>query len=258
MIDIDKAVREVLRELVQPQCVGPSACEINPFDIPRKLEHSLLTVGLTREELLKGCRMARSLSVAAVCVAPYYVADATEALTGSPVVVCAAVGFPSALISTEAKIADVRACVTRGASEIDLAIDVAAVKSGNIPKAEKDFYRAAQAAQGYATVKAVFEHSSFTGREKEAVLLMIGRSGVPFIKIQNMTSGHGARCEEIRLVRDVLGDKIKIKIDGGVKTLEHALELFSSGASRIGLTATRKIAEEATKNSIPVKNEKRL
>ena len=246
MIDIDRAVREVLMELERPQA-GGYAAGLDPYDVPRKLEHSLLMANLTCEGLLAECRMARSLRIAAVCVAPYYVADAAEMLSGSGVSVCAAVGFPSAFMSAEAKAADVRACVMYGADEIDLAIDIAAVKSGNIAKAEKDFLSAIKAAQGKTVIKAVFEHGSYDAAEREAVLKLIGRSGAAFVKIQNMTSGHGARAEEIRLVRSVLGDRIKIKIDGGVKTLAHATELFKAGADRIGLTATKAIVMEANK-----------
>ena len=214
---------------------------IEPGSLSRFLEHSLLNADLTRDALQTHCRAMRTLQVAAVCVAPYYVADAVDFLSGSGLPVCAAVGFPGALMSTEAKIADVRACVKYGAREIDLAIDIAAVKSGDMAKAERDFAEAARVAGGPIAVKAVFEHGSYTPAEQEAVLRMIGRTGVAFVKIQNMTSGHGARPEEIHLVRSVLGNAVAIKIDGGVKTPEQAIELIAAGATRIGLTATKEV-----------------
>ena len=236
MIDIEKAIREVTEELA-----GTS------INVPSGLEHSLLNVGLTCEELLTECHMARTLQIGAVCVAPYYTSEAAEVLAGSSVAVCTAVGFPSGFMSTEAKAADVCACIMQGACEIDLAIDIAAVKSGNFAKAEKDFLYAVEAAKERAVIKAVFEHGSYDNYEKERVLRLIERSGVPYLKIQNMTSGHGARAEDISLVKDILGHKIKIKIDGGVKTLGQAMELFRAGANRIGLTATKAVAEEAIK-----------
>lgn len=251
MIDIEKTVREFMQEL-QGGSVTSHTSITNVVDVCddlcRKLEHSLLVLGLTQEELLKECRMARTVQVGTVCVAPYYVADASEMLAGSSVEVCAAVGFPSAYMSTEAKLADVRACVIDGASEIDLAINVAAVKSGDMKKAESDFRSAVDAVAERAIVKAVFEHAAYDAREKEDVLQMIERSGAPFLKIQNMVSGHGARVEDIIFVKSILGDKVKIKIDGGVKTLAQAVELFSAGAHRIGLTATEAIAEEISKS----------
>jgi len=222
--------------------------KISPQDIPGRLEHSLLTVGLTRESLLTECRLARNLLVATVCVAPYYVSDAVDMLTGSSVGVCAAVGFPGAFMSTEAKIADVHTCAFKGASEIDLAINITMIKSGDYTNAEIDFRSAVEAAKGRAVIKAVFEHGSYDISEKKRVLDIIKRSGVPYLKIQNMTSGHGARIEDILFVRETIGDSVKIKIDGGIKTLEQATLLCSAGASRLGLTATKDVAEEAIKS----------
>jgi len=253
MVDIEKAVRDVLKELEnQPADSAPvtpttpvTTTPTKTYNVPGSLEHSLLTVDMTTDALLAECRMARNCRIAAVCVAPYYVADAVSILRGSSVSVCAAIGFPNAFMTTEAKNADVRTSIMLGAAEIDLAINVAAVKSGDIAKAEKDFVNAAQPARGKAVVKAVIEHGSYDEHEFESVLQMIGRNNIPYIKIQNMTSGHGARVHEINRVRNILGDKVKIKIDGGVKSLEHALELLRAGADRIGLTATKKVAEEA-------------
>ena len=247
MINIEKAIKEVLDELAF--CPAGFEAEarneaVNPQDVPKMLEHSLLTVDLTHEALVNECRLARNLQIAAVCVAPYYADEAVQLLGGSSVAVCTAVGFPSALMSTEGKVADVRACVLSGASEIDLAINVAAVKSGKFDVVEQDFRRTADAAQGKVIIKAVFEHGSYNDFEKEQVLAIIKRSGAQFLKIQNMTSGHGAKAEDIRFVQGILGSGIKIKIDGGVKTLSQALELIGAGASRIGLTATKAVVEE--------------
>ena len=249
MVDIQKAVSELMEELNKGagKAIFPQPDIMPPQDVSRRLEHSLLTANMSKEVLLAECRVARKVQAAVVCVAPYYVADAAAFLTGSSVAVCAAVGFPSALMSTEAKAADVHACVISGASEIDVAINIAAIKSGDYARAEIDFLAAVEAAKGRAIIKAVFEHGSYNDFEKVEVLDIIGRSGVPFIKIQNMTSGHGARREEIHFVRSILGDSVKIKIDGGVKTLDQAIELFKAGAYRIGLTATKAVADEDVK-----------
>ena len=221
--------------------------KISPQDIPGRLEHSLLTVGLTLESLQSECRLARNLQVATVCVAPYYVADAVDMLTGSSTQVCAAVGFSGAFMSTEAKMVDVHTCALKGAGEIDLAINITMIKSGDYTKAEIDFRSAVEAAKGRSAIKAVFEHGSYDISEKKIVLDIIRRSGVPWLKIQNMTSGHGARTQDVLFVRETIGDSVKIKIDGGIKTLDQAIELFNAGASRLGLTATKSIAEEAVK-----------
>jgi deoxyribose-phosphate aldolase len=102
-----------------------------------------------------------------------------------------------------------------------------------------------KASLGRAKVKAVFEHCVYTDEEKQAVLNMIKDCGAEYIKIQNVLSGKGADVADIRYVKNILGRNIKIKIDGGVKTLEKACELIAGGADRIGLTATVAIAKEA-------------
>jgi deoxyribose-phosphate aldolase len=183
--------------------------------------------------------------VAAVCVAPYYVAAAREALMGSPVAVGTAVGFPHGCMSQAAKLAEIRECIAAGATEIDVAINNLAIKSGRLDVAQREMEEIVRACLGKAKIKAVFEHSLFTDAEKRKVLTMLRGTGVDYVKIQNMLSGHGARVEDVRLARECLGRHVGIKIDGGIKTLAQAEQLLAAGASRLGLTATAKIAEEA-------------
>lgn len=242
MMDIKKIQAELMQELEG----GPVHREARGGgDIPSMLEHSLLVPDLTLAKLEEDCTMARKLRIGAVCVPPQWVGEAKELLRGSTVKTASAVGIPSPLMSTKAKVADVRNCVMLGAEEIDIAVDVAAVKSGLLEKAEKDFFAAVDCAAGRAEVKASFEHGAYSDDEKAWVLQMIKRSGAKYVKIQNLLSGHGARVEDIRYVKSQLGNKIKIKIDGGVKTLAQAKKLIAAGADRIGLTATKAVAQEA-------------
>lgn len=209
------------------------------------LEHSLLNPDTTLEKIQAECETARKYSVAAVCVAPYYVPAAREILTGSPVAVGSAVGFPHGCMSQAAKLAEVRECIENGAVELDVALNNLAVKSGRFDEAQREMEQIVRAALGKAKIKAVFEHSLFTDEEKRKVLTMLSSTGVEYVKIQNMLSGHGARAEDVQLAREYLGRNVKIKIDGGIKTLAQAEALLAAGASRLGLTATAKIAEEA-------------
>lgn len=251
MMDIEAIRKEVERQVkayfhVQED-PAPYAGMITGSDVVAHLEHSLLNPDTTLEKIKAECAVARKYSVAAVCVAPYYVPVAREELLGSPVAVGTAIGFPHGCMSQAAKLAELRECMSNGATEIDVALNVLAIKSGRLDTAQRELEEIVRMAAGKAQIKAVFEHALFTDEEKRAVLGMLRSSGVGFVKIQNMLSGHGARLEDVKLARELLGRHVGIKIDGGIKTLQQAEALLAAGATRLGLTATAKIAEETRK-----------
>ena len=246
-MNIEELVNEVTRE-VQSLLKESRNCEtpgIRPWEVPSRLEHSLLNPDVNLEYVLAECANARRYSVATVCVAPYYVPMAKEALRGSGVKVCAAIGFPHGCMSALAKLVETIDCIKNGAEELDVAVNILAVKSGNMADARNDLEQIMSAARGRTAVKAVFEHSVYSDTEKKSVLEMANACRVDYLKIQNALSGKGADVEDIRYVKKILGNDVRIKIDGGVKTMAKAMELFDAGADRIGLTATVAIAEEA-------------
>jgi len=173
------------------------------------------------------------------------VAAAANYLRDSGIKVCAPVGFPHGAASTAAKLAEIRECVKNGADELDVSLNILAVKSGRMDDARRDLDEMVSAAKGRAKLKAIYEQGLYTPEEKEKVLLLIKSSGADFVKISNFLSGKKAAAEDVQYVRSVLGRNMGIKIDGGVKTLETALSLLAAGADRIGLTASVAIAEEA-------------
>lgn len=250
-MDIEAIRKEVERQVLQYFHIEtePAPCKglVTGTDVVAHLEHSLLNPDTTLDKIRTECAVARKYAVAAVCVAPYYVAEAREILLGSPVAVGTAIGFPHGCMSQAAKLAELRECMANGATEIDVALNVLAIKSGRLDVAQREIEEIVRLAAGKAKIKAVFEHSLYTPAEKVAVLTMLRGSGVDYVKIQNMLSGHGARVEDVKLAYDILGRNVGIKIDGGIKTLAQAEELLAAGAQRLGLTATAKIAEEARK-----------
>lgn len=255
-MDIEKIIREVTAQVggpttdnvahmpvFSPQITATGAGRT--ADIITKLEHSMLNPDLSVAKLEEAAQIARKYGVAALCVSPYFVPRAVELLRGSNVAVDAAVGFPHGAISPEAKIAEVKECIRNGATELDVAINILAVKAGCWQDVAREFQEITALALGKAKVKAVFEHCLYTDEEKIKTLQLVRACGVDFVKIQNMLSGKGASCEDVQSVRNIIGSTVGIKIDGGVKTLAFAQELAAAGADRIGLTATAKIAEEA-------------
>jgi len=244
-MDIEKIIQEVTEQLKKNPSQGTvlDTASVDVRNIPSMLEHSMLVPDITRQKILEECGKALRYGFATIVVPPYYVADAAQALLGSQVAVCTAVGFPHGAITSKAKAEDIKECILMGAREIDVALNMQAVKSGNLDAARRDIELALDASRGKAAIKAVFEHCVYTEEEKIAVLKLVLSSGAQFVKIQNVLSGKAADAGDVQFVRSVVGRALQIKIDGGVKTLDHAQKLIAAGADRIGLTASVEIAK---------------
>ena len=248
-MDIDRIIQEVTGEVYQQQKIAqdsyiPMDCGFPMLDIIPKMEHSLLNADITRVKILEECARARKYGVGAVCVSPYYTVDAAKALQGCDVAVCSAVGFPQAAMSFKAKVADIKDCLFAGATEIDFAINILAVKSGDYDVVRREISEIVEMTRYKALAKAVFDQGAYNDTEKREVLSIAAECGVDMVKIQNVFVKKAACVEDVAYVRKMIGPKIGIKIDGGVKTKELARDLIAAGATRVGLTATIDIAED--------------
>jgi deoxyribose-phosphate aldolase len=250
-MNIEEIVQQVVSQLNLPGEDGPGLAGASTIPaaagetgLPIHLEHALLIPGASASKIREECAKARKFCVAAVNLAPYFVADAADVLRGSTVKVGSAVGIPNAAMSAAAKLADVRDCIMNGANEIDVAVNVLAIKSGRMDDARREMDGILSVAQGKAVIKAAFEHCLFDEREKVETLKMLRGCGIEFLKIQNVLSGEGASEESIRFAKDILGRNVRIKIDGGVKTARRVRELVAAGADRIGLSATFSVLSE--------------
>ena len=213
--------------------------------VPGKLEHSLLDPGISREKIIAECKLAVQYGLVNVVVSPYYVECAAGILNRTGTVVCSVAGFPHGAASQTAKSAELRECIRRGAKEMDVALNVLAIKSGECEAARRELQEMLHIARGQCLVKAIYEQSLYSDEEKKVVLSIIRDCECDFVKISNALSGKKAEEADVEFVRNIIGNKIGIKIDGGVKTLERALQLFNSGADRIGMSATIAVAKEA-------------
>ena len=128
---------------------------------------------------------------------------------------------------------------------MDVALNVLAVKSGELDAARRELQEMLQIARGKCLIKAIYEQSLYTEEEKKAVLSMIRQCQCDFVKISNALTGKSAEEADVQFVRNIVGSKTGIKIDGGVKTLDRAMQIFGSGADRIGMSATITVAKEA-------------
>lgn len=249
---IENVKAQIELELKKPESVGL----IEPYDsinkiiidkteVPSHIEHSLLNPDISKIKIAEECFNAKKYGFANVCVSPYYVSLAAEILRGSSVAVCAPVGFPHGAASTAAKVCEIREATKNGATELDVALNILAIKSGEIADARFDLEQMIATASGKAKIKAIHEQSLFNEDEKRIVLNMIKTTGCDYVKISNALTGKAALEEDVFFVRNIIGRNVGIKIDGGIKTLKRAMEILQSGADRIGLSASVAVANEA-------------
>ena len=237
-MEIEKLVEQITQE------VGKRLAQSAPQDpatLANTIEHSLLNPDICLSAIKKGCEEAKQYGFANVCVSPYYTAAAAELLRGSGVAVCIPVGFPHGAASTNAKCAEIREAIMHGATELDVSLMNVAIKSGDYAFVKKDLSEMISVAGSRAKVKAIFEQGILSEEEREKTLAILSASGVDYIKISNALTGKKACAEDVKFVRAAIGERIGIKIDGGIKDAATVLELLAAGAQRFGCSASVKI-----------------
>ncbi|MHA2224235.1 MAG: deoxyribose-phosphate aldolase [Candidatus Hodarchaeales archaeon] len=207
-------------------------------NIAKYIDHTILKADATEEEIRKLCEEAASYEFASVCVNPSNVAKATEFLSNSSVKVCTVIGFPLGATTSTVKAIETRDAIANGAEEVDMVINVGALKSGNDDLVKKDIEAVVEAADGKAVVKVILETALLTKEQiiKGSLLAKIG--GADFVKTSTGFSTAGALVEDIRLMRKTVGPEMGIKAAGGIRTHDTAEEMIKAGATRIGASAS--------------------
>ncbi len=206
------------------------------------IDHTLLKATATTAEITKLCEEARQYNFASVCVNPANVALAAKLLKGSPVKVCTVVGFPLGATSTFTKVMETRDAVANGATEIDMVINVGALKSKDYELVRNDIARVVEAAGGNI-VKVILETSLLNEEEKIKGCELSKAAGADFVKTSTGFSTGGATVEDIRLMRRVVGPSMGVKASGGVRDTKGAQEMIAAGATRIGASASVSIVK---------------
>ncbi len=179
-----------------------------------------------------------------MCVNPYWVPLVRAELAGSPVKVCTVVGFPLGATSTESKVAETAAAVRDGAQEIDMVINIGALRSGDPDAVRADIERVVRAAhQGGAIVKVIIETALLTDPEKTLASVLAKEAGADYVKTSTGFSTAGATAHDIALMRAAVGPLMGVKASGGIRTLEDLRAMTAAGATRIGASASVKIVE---------------
>ena len=206
-------------------------------EMARYIDHTLLKANVTKAEITKLCDEAKQYSFASVCVNPANVAQAAKLLEGSPVKVCTVIGFPLGATSTFAKAMETRDAVANGADEIDMVINVGALKSKDYELVKNDIARVVEAANGNI-VKVILETSLLNDEEKVKACELSKLAGADFVKTSTGFSSGGATLEDVCLMRSTVGPHMGVKASGGVRDNETAQQMIQLGATRIGASAS--------------------
>jgi deoxyribose-phosphate aldolase len=217
-------------------------------DFAKMIDHTLLKPEAQREDIVRLCDEARKYHFASVCVNSTWVGLAKALLSGSDVMVCAVVGFPLGAMSPGAKAYEARDAVRAGANEIDMVMNVGAMKSRDYETVFEDICKVVKASAP-ARVKVILETSSLTDEEKVIGCTLSKLAGAAFVKTSTGFAKGGATVEDVALMRRVVGPDMGVKASGGVRTTEDAAAMSKAGASRIGASASVAIATGAKPSS---------
>ena len=206
------------------------------------IDHTLLKPDATIEQITALCAEARQYQFASVCVNPTHVQLCAGLLAGTPVKVCTVIGFPLGATSTAAKEYEAEIAILDGATELDMVINVGALKSGAYTLVAQDIQAVVEVGHAAdALVKVIIETSLLSEEEKVTACLLAKQAGADFVKTSTGFSGGGATAEDIALMRKVVGPEIGVKASGGVRSYADAQAMIEAGATRIGASAGVKI-----------------
>jgi deoxyribose-phosphate aldolase len=231
--------------------IGVHAAGGSTSDVAALIDHTLLKPDATRRDIETLCREAVQFSFASVCVNPTWVAACAKLVRGSAVKVCSVVGFPFGATTPDVKQFETRRAIYDGACEIDMVINVGALKSGELRLVERDIEAVtAPCRDTGALSKVIIEAALLTDEEKVTACTLARAAGADFVKTSTGFGPGGATPRDVALMRRVVGDDIGVKAAGGVKDLETLRSMVAAGASRIGASAGVRIVQESQTSTL--------
>ncbi len=208
------------------------------------IDHTLLKPDATPEQIAQLCFEARKHGFASVCVNPAWVELCAQLLKGSPVKVCTVIGFPLGASAAEVKAFETKTAVEQGATEIDMVINIGALKARDLDLVAGDIRQVVQTAHGSgAIVKVIIEAALLNDEEKTIACLLSKEAGADFVKTSTGFASGGATVHDVALMRRTVGPEMGVKAAGGVRTFEDAEQMIKAGATRIGASAGVKIIQ---------------
>ncbi|NIK75152.1 deoxyribose-phosphate aldolase [Paenibacillus castaneae] len=213
------------------------------INLSSMIDHTLLKADATKAEITTLTEEAKKYEFASVCVNPTWVAYSAEQLVNSKVKVCTVIGFPLGASSSETKAFEAQNAISHGATEVDMVINIGALKDGDVELVEQDIKAVVDAASGKAIVKVIIETCLLTDEQKVTACQLAAKAGADFVKTSTGFSSGGATAEDVALMRKTVGDKMGVKASGGIRSLEDMNSMISAGATRIGASSGVKIMQ---------------
>ncbi|WP_028305618.1 deoxyribose-phosphate aldolase [Desulfitobacterium sp. PCE1] len=202
------------------------------------IDHTLLKPEATEKDIVNLCHEAKQHKFATVCINPAYICTAAKLLHGSGVGVATVIGFPLGATMTEIKVQEIFAAKAHGAREVDIVMNIGWAKSGNWEAVEKDITRTVEGAHSCGVItKIIIETSLLTEDEKQKAAEIVKASGADYIKTSTGFAGGGATVEDVRNLKAWVGQSVKVKASGGIRSRDSALKMVEAGADRLGTSS---------------------
>lgn len=226
---------------------GPASDSIGKPNLASYIDHTLLKQNATSEQIIQLCMEAKEYQFASVCVNPTHVRLCAELLRNSGVKVCTVIGFPLGANTTSTKVFETQDAIQNGANEIDMVINIGALKTGDYSLVSKDISEIAKVTHiGGAILKVIIETCLLSDEEKVIACILAKQAGADYVKTSTGFSTSGATVEDVTLMRKVVGPDIGVKAAGGVRNLEDAEKMIAAGATRLGASAGVQIMQGLT------------
>lgn len=244
--ELNEIIKKVTEEVCSRYGVSTGSAPapaggMDPASLASYIDHTLLKPEASVDDIRKVCDEAKKYHFASVCVNSSYIKFVAEQLAGSGVTPCCVIGFPFGAQTPEAKRFEAQDAVMNGAREVDMVINVGAIKSKDWQLVKRDISGVVEAARGKAGVKVILETCLLTDEEKVKACTVSKLAGAAFVKTSTGYSTGGATAEDVALMRATVGPDVGVKASGGIRTYEDAVTMIKAGANRLGASAGIKI-----------------
>lgn len=213
--------------------------------VAKTIDHSILKPDFTYADVAAGAELALKYNTASYCIRPMDVAAAAKALAGSTVNVCTVIGFPHGSTTTATKAFETKDAITNGAVEIDMVMNVSAMLSGDFDFVKQDIRAVVEIAHAAgASVKVIFETAFLNDEQIVKACELTEQAGADYVKTSTGFASEGATTHNVALMKNTVGDRLKVKSSGGVRTLDQLIDYMDIGVTRSGCSATAQVLEE--------------